>query len=160
MSKYAPLSKRLQRHRGDEWRASFAEIEEVLGFPLPKSARAGRAWWADAGKPHAKAWTEKGWLAHKVDQAKGAVTFRRSAVSPAAVEAAAGLAPVGDLSGAKPPKMPKAPQPPSSALAPTPAEPLQAKTLNPYVLGGLIAGGVVAIASVAALIWREWDKER
>lgn len=55
MSKYAPLSQRLQRHRGDEWRASFAEIEEVLGFPLPKGARTGKSWWSDAEKPQAKA---------------------------------------------------------------------------------------------------------
>lgn len=160
MSKYAPLSQRLQRHRGDEWRASFAEIEEVLGFPLPKGARTGKAWWGnDEAKPHAKAWTGKGWAAHEVDPAKGAVTFRRSAVSPAAVEAAAGLAPVGDLSGAAPPETPKAPSPPSSALAP--AQPAAAaRGVNPYVLGGLLAGAAVAIASVAALVWRNWDRDR
>jgi hypothetical protein len=156
MSKYAPLSQRLQRHRGKEWRASFAEIEEVLGFPLPKGARSGKAWWSDADKPHVKAWS--GWQAHDVDHEKGRVTFRRSAVSPAAVEAAAGLAPVGDLSGAAPPEALKSPAPPSSALAP--AEPAPAKGVNPYILGGLIAGGVVAIASVAALVWRSWEQDR
>ena len=39
MSKYHPLSERLKGHGQDDWQASFAEIEEVLGFPLPKSAR-------------------------------------------------------------------------------------------------------------------------
>lgn len=135
MSKYAPLSQRLQRHRGNEWRASFAEIEEVLGFPLPKGAT-GKAWWGH-DKPHAKAWTVPGWTAHAVDPTKGKVTFRRSAVSPEVVDVTAG--PAADL----------------AAPEPTPA-----KSVNPYVLGGLIAGGVVAIASVAALIWREWDRRR
>ena len=42
MSKYDPLSDRLAGHPASEWRANFAELEEVLGFPLPKAARTGR----------------------------------------------------------------------------------------------------------------------
>ena len=51
MSKYKPLSERLSRHKADRWSASFAELEEVLGFPLPKAARDQNAWWrgGDAG---------------------------------------------------------------------------------------------------------------
>ena len=79
MSKYNPLSARLAGHAGPEWRASFAEIEEVLGFPLPKGARAGRAWWRnDAGAPHARAWAGAGWEASEVDHAQGLVTFRKA----------------------------------------------------------------------------------
>lgn len=82
MSKYTPLSERLAGHPGDEWRASFAEIEEVLGFPLPKAART-RAWWAStADRPHSRAWTSRGWRA-EMDQAAGAVTFRRPVSEPA-----------------------------------------------------------------------------
>lgn len=88
------------------------------------------------------------------------MTFRRSAVSPAAVEAAAGLAPVGDLSGATPPDAPESPRPPSAELAPRPPEPAPSKGVNPYVLGGLIAGAVVAIASATALVWRSWERGR
>src|SRR5881394_1435505 len=78
MSKYNPLSARLAGHAGPEWRASFAELEEVLGFPLPKGARTGRAWWKnDAAAPHARAWTAGGWEALDIDQSAGLVTFRK-----------------------------------------------------------------------------------
>jgi hypothetical protein len=86
MSKYQSLSARLAGHPGDEWRASFAEIEEVLGFPLPKAAQS-RTWWANTGdKPHIRAWADHGWQA-EMDQASGAVTFRRP-VSEAALQGA------------------------------------------------------------------------
>jgi hypothetical protein len=78
MSKYNPLTARLAGHDGSEWRASFAEIEEVLGFPLPKGARAGKVWWQNSGaQPHQRAWTGAGWHTADVDHAGGAVTFRR-----------------------------------------------------------------------------------
>jgi hypothetical protein len=86
MGKYQPLSERLAGHPGDEWRASFAEIEEVLGFPLPKAARS-QAWWANSGdRPHSRAWMGPGWRA-EMDRASGAVTFRRP-VSEAALQGA------------------------------------------------------------------------
>ena len=37
--KYAPLYHHLRERDGQEWHASFAEIERILGFSLPKSAR-------------------------------------------------------------------------------------------------------------------------
>jgi len=79
MGKYQPLSDRLSDHPEPEWKASFAEIEEVLGFPLPKTARSG-AWWS-AEKPHSRAWTALGWSVEY--DGKGAVTFRR--VAPGSV---------------------------------------------------------------------------
>ena len=80
MSKYNPLSARLAGHAGPEWRASFAEIEEVLGFPLPKAARTGAIWWRNTGaQPHQRAWTGGGWEAADVDHAQGLVTFRKTA---------------------------------------------------------------------------------
>jgi len=116
MSKYQPLADRLSSHDGHEWQASFAEIEEVLGFPLPKSAREQRAWWANESqteKPHKRAWLEHGWRTEDVDQASGRVTFRRSEISPIAVEAAAGLEPLEptpdtDLDMPPPPPAPNA----------------------------------------------------
>jgi hypothetical protein len=84
MSKYNPLTAHLAGHAGPEWRASFAEIEEVLGFPLPRGARAGKVWWRNTGAlPHQRAWTGAGWEAAEVDQAGGAVTFRRKTARPA-----------------------------------------------------------------------------
>ena len=84
MSKYDPLSARLARMAGAEWPVSFAELEAVLGFPLPKGARAGKAWWKpDPATPQNRAWTEGGWAA-EVDPAAGQVTFRRLAAPASA----------------------------------------------------------------------------
>jgi hypothetical protein len=81
MSKYAPLQQHLASLDQDTWTATFADIEAVLGFPLPASARKHRAWWAnDAGPgqhPHAKAWLGAGWRARE-DLATNMVTFTRS----------------------------------------------------------------------------------
>ncbi len=77
MSKYLPLSEHLSRHAGDEWRASFADIEKVLGAPLPKAAQQN-AWWAgEVEKPYQRAWLDHGWRVAEVDKAAGMVTFRR-----------------------------------------------------------------------------------
>ncbi|ACG78713.1 hypothetical protein PHZ_c2303 [Phenylobacterium zucineum HLK1] len=93
MSKYKPLSQRLSGHGADEWRASFAELEEVLGFPLPKGARSGGSWWAnDPDKSHSRAWTGHGWEVSEVDRAGETVTFRRNAAQ-ADIEAAGGVQP-------------------------------------------------------------------
>jgi len=86
MSKYQPLSERLSGHPEPEWRASFAEIEAVLGFPLPKSARSGAAWWANNGeRPHVRAWTGAGWEVAEIDPEREAVLFRKP-VSEAALQ--------------------------------------------------------------------------
>ena len=81
MSKYDALSARLAAHPDPEWGASFAELEEVLGFPLPKGARSGKAWWGEA-QPHARAW--RGWDVSGLDPAGGRVTFRRASAGPGA----------------------------------------------------------------------------
>lgn len=100
MSKYQPLTERLARHRNDEWRASFADIESVLGFPLPKAARKGRAWWTGAEQGHTRAWMISGWEVCEVDPIGGSVVFRRP-VSEAAMQGApaappAQVDPLGD----------------------------------------------------------------
>ena len=75
MGKYDPLTAVLAAHAGPEWRASFAEIEAVLGFALPKAARSAQAWWANG------AWSETGWDAAEVDRAGGLVTFSGDALA-------------------------------------------------------------------------------
>jgi len=86
MSKYQPLTERLAGDPGPEWRASFADIENVLGFPLPKAARAGTVWWSnDADRAQARAWTGAGWKVAEVDPGAESVVFRR-AVSEAAMQ--------------------------------------------------------------------------
>ncbi|CAN7298839.1 hypothetical protein LJR225_001601 [Phenylobacterium sp. LjRoot225] len=87
MSKYDPLSDRLAAHPAEEWRASFSELESVLGFPLPKAARVGRAWWTDdPGKSHSRAWTLHGWSVDDVDHAGERVVFRKGVVAPDEVQ--------------------------------------------------------------------------
>lgn len=81
MGKYEPLAAALQRRREDEWTASFAEVERVLGFSLPASARTYREWWAnqrDGGHSQTKGWQDAGWRVWKVDLAGETVTFRRA----------------------------------------------------------------------------------
>ena len=83
MSKYAPLSKHLAGRAGEEWRASFAELEAVLGFALPKAARTGRAWWSnDAPTAQSRAWAAQGWRVGDLDPAAQEVVFRRGAEPP------------------------------------------------------------------------------
>lgn len=134
MSKYKPLSERLSRHEADRWSASFAELEEVLGFPLPKSAREQNAWWRGGGKPHHSAWTEPGWRVLDLDRAAETVVFGRDQDATAASAASAAKT--------------EAPTTPEAK----PAE--RAKRVMPTaVVGGaaaLLAGGVAVLAGFLA----------
>jgi hypothetical protein len=118
MTKYEPLSDRLRGHSADQWKASFSEIEEVLGFPLPKGARSS-SWWRDGEKRHVKAWMEHGWQADEVDPSSGIVTFRKSDISPSVLEAVGALDPVGELEDADldMPEPPPAPYAAPDAMA-------------------------------------------
>jgi len=141
MGKYQPLSERLAGHPGDEWRASFAEIEEVLGFPLPKAAR-GHAWWVSVGdKPHARAWTAGGWRA-EMDRPSGSVTFRRTVSEPA-------------LQGAPDPlATPSAPV--SDEVASEDAS--TRSRLKGWGISAAIAAGAAVVAGVGALVLRRRSK--
>jgi hypothetical protein len=79
MSKYNPLKLALQDCFGDEAPMGFAEIEQLLGFPLPPSARRSQAWWANSRGAHvqAAAWLDAGWLTSRVDLAGERVVFVR-----------------------------------------------------------------------------------
>ena len=80
MGKYEPLAEALRRHRGDMWTAGFDEMERILGFALPPSARTYREWWANqrsGGHSQTKGWQDAGWQVWKVDLSAQRVTFRR-----------------------------------------------------------------------------------
>ena len=80
VGKYDPLRDYLMGLRGDRWRASFKEIEDLIGSPLPPSARNHRPWWAnDEGslRVQAHAWLRAGWQTADVDMARERVTFER-----------------------------------------------------------------------------------
>ena len=54
--------------KGGMWRASFAEIERVLGFRLPPPARSRPAWWANDGESdQSQAWIGAGWQVDEAD---------------------------------------------------------------------------------------------
>ena len=127
MSKYDRLSERLAGHPGDEWRASYAEIEEVLGFPLPKAARSGQAWWARQG------------FTAKADPKSGEVTFRRGDVSPAAMQAVLG-APEPEPDPQTPVvQVPGAPQ----SVVPTP---------KGWGLAAAVAGGLALLVGAGVVV--------
>ncbi len=80
--KYAPLYNHLMKLDQSEWPTTFADIEAVLGFSLPNSARIHRPWWANQGESgghsHALAWQMAGWKTSQVDLAAERVVFCRS----------------------------------------------------------------------------------
>jgi hypothetical protein len=138
MTKYKPLSDRLTGHSADEWRASFSDVEEVLGFPLPKGARTGRAWWANDGdKSHHKAWGGVGWQVGDVDPATGYVTFRRAEANGFAPDAKATPDPV------QPEAMRKA------------SEKLSRSSAFRDVAPAAIVAGVAVVAGIAAMVARK-----
>ena len=83
--KYAPLFRHLvSTSASPEWRTTFGEIEAILGFRLPDSARLYRPWWSNqnkgAGHSHALSWHAAGWKTCKVDIEAETLVFAR--VSP------------------------------------------------------------------------------
>ena len=79
--KYQRLYTHLLVHEAQEWRASFNEIESIIGFELPASARLHRPWWANqkgaSGHSQALAWNIAGWETAEVDLNSETLTFRR-----------------------------------------------------------------------------------
>jgi hypothetical protein len=81
MSKYEPLKRYLSSLAAPEWRASFGDVERILGFPLPPSSRRHRALWSNNPQNHVmtRAWLEAGWRTEQVDLDEGKVVFRKVA---------------------------------------------------------------------------------
>ncbi len=85
MSKYDPLRRYLENREADQTPMTFAEMEGVLGFPLPNSARA-RSWWSNNPGSHVgvPAWRDAGFKVSRVDVGSEKVIFVRAAREPAA----------------------------------------------------------------------------
>ena len=79
MSKYEVLKIHLENLKNDDWKAKFSEIERILGFSLPKSARHYQAWWANNSQEsrHAKAWLDAGWRTCEVNFGTETVMLKR-----------------------------------------------------------------------------------
>jgi hypothetical protein len=84
-SKYQALEHHLksQERSRREITLSFAEIEALIGQPLPRSAYTYREWWSNqinvSNRPQAKAWIGAGFEVDTVQQRQdsGVVRFRR-----------------------------------------------------------------------------------
>ena len=79
--KYALLYAAMKEREGSEWRVSFGQLESLLEFSLPLSARLHRPWWANQGErgghSHALAWEMAGWKSSQVDMAGETLVFVR-----------------------------------------------------------------------------------
>ena len=78
-SKYWPLYEFLGSLEGRERLMSFSEVERILGFGLPRSARTYNAWWGNNLHRfrHSWAWLEAGWETRDLDIAGESVWFVR-----------------------------------------------------------------------------------
>jgi hypothetical protein len=79
MGKYDPLSDFLRKQRTDQIPLTFAEIERIVGFKLPRSAKEYRAWWSNnpSNSVMTKAWLEVGFESEQVDMENRKLVFRR-----------------------------------------------------------------------------------
>lgn len=81
MSKYAALAEYLEKYQKDTIRLSFAEVEGVIGEPLPYSARHHDAWWANSrtNDTHlwAHLWIRAGWEKCGLNLNESWVEFKR-----------------------------------------------------------------------------------
>jgi hypothetical protein len=83
-SKYRPLTDFLAAQSGESVRLAFTEIEQIVGFRLPASARQHRQWWENqtsSRRVPAGAWLDVGWSVAPlgVDLRAETVIFRRMA---------------------------------------------------------------------------------
>jgi hypothetical protein len=171
MSKYQPLADHLAARSDPEWRASFSELEALLGFPLPRAARSGRTWWAnDPDKAHSRAWAGHGWEVGDVDQAAEQVVFRRGATSAAALVEAAGLEPLKESASAPPPLRRRRPEELAALAAERPEEEGRdadrARERTPgsaaRALGAtaLVTAGLAVVAGLGAALVRSGMRRR
>lgn len=59
--KYWKIFSFLKNEKADSIEVSLSKLEDILGFKLPKSARAYKAWWSNGGHSHSKTWMDAGY---------------------------------------------------------------------------------------------------
>ncbi|MGQ0563776.1 MAG: DUF7662 domain-containing protein [Gemmobacter sp.] len=79
MTKYEPLTRHLASRGGARIVMTFADMEAVLGFKLPKSARDYRPWWANSAHGHvqSRGWLDAGYQSEQVDLASERLVFAK-----------------------------------------------------------------------------------
>lgn len=80
MGQYDPLRDHLAGKAAAEVPMTFAEIEKVIGRPLPASARRHRAWWSNnpSNSVITHAWLDAGYQTERVDMASHRLVFRKA----------------------------------------------------------------------------------
>jgi hypothetical protein len=78
LSKYDPLRRYLEQRATEHVPMAFADVERVLGFPLPRSAK-GPSWWSNNPGTHVgvRAWRDAGYKASRVDVTSEKLVFVR-----------------------------------------------------------------------------------
>ena len=76
--RYANLGKYLQEQKNSLIPMTFAEVEAIVGHPLPRSARY-QAWWSNNPSNNAMTtvWLKAGFKTEDVDMERRSVVFRR-----------------------------------------------------------------------------------
>lgn len=80
MGKYDPIRRFLESAGSESFEASFSQVEEILGFELPKSAYRHQAWWANethGSHSHSRSWQDAGWETCQVNTNRRTVRFER-----------------------------------------------------------------------------------
>ena len=81
MAKYDALADFLARQRGGTCTLTHRNIEEIVGAPLPPSAKRHRAWWgneADGEHVQCRSWLGSGWVVDDgCEPHRGVVRFSR-----------------------------------------------------------------------------------
>jgi hypothetical protein len=89
MSKYDPLYKWLHSKASSGAKKipmTFAQMENVLGFVLPRTARSNREWWGNEISPNSrhlqkKSWMKAGYETSKVNLTEESLYFVRVGAS-------------------------------------------------------------------------------
>lgn len=81
-SKYAPLAAYLaqQPRRLERLTLSFADVESIIGAPLPEAAREHRSWWANDATTHMQSshWLNVSWRVASINMSMERVLFARA----------------------------------------------------------------------------------
>ncbi len=80
MSKYDPLGDYLRSRPGRETPVTFAEIEKIIGTPLPPRAQFHPAWWSNnpSNNTMTKVWLDAGFRTERVDISGRRLVFVRT----------------------------------------------------------------------------------
>jgi hypothetical protein len=92
--KYAALAAYLEKQKTDLIALSFAQIEEIIGFALPDSAREHGVWWTNSPSPgrHNQAWLGAGWETTNRNLKAQTISFQRTGVQTGAAPRVATVA--------------------------------------------------------------------